>query len=67
MNSIPNRPTGDDEEAYFYQWVWDQLVIYGRLIDTPDVKWNHTTKGRYPVIRRQSGGGPSESDSGVWL
>lgn len=50
-NNPPRRPPGDDDDAMYYQWVWDQLVIYGQLIDTPEIKWERTTKGIIPKIK----------------
>lgn len=52
----PPRPTGSDEEATWIQWAHDQLAIYGRLIDSPGIRFEHTSKGIIPRISFSGGG-----------
>ncbi len=66
INHIPERPVGEDAEAIFMQWVWDQLTIHGKLIDTPEIKFSHTTSGVRPHVKSSHGGGASK-DKPVWL
>lgn len=56
-DSRPARPTGSGHEARFHQWVWDQLVHRGTLIDTPQIRFEQTTKGVRPILRAAPGGG----------
>jgi hypothetical protein len=58
-DSRPPRPTGDDEEALFMQWVYDQITLRGTLIDTPHIRFERTTQGIIPILKPSRGGGTS--------
>jgi hypothetical protein len=55
-DTIPPRPVGDDEAAHWFQWVHDFLTLRGNFIDTPQIRFEKTTKGIRPILAQQPGG-----------
>ncbi len=45
MDYEPPRPVGSSEFDLFLRWIWDNIKLRLRLIDTPQVKWQYTNKG----------------------
>lgn len=64
-NFTPRRPTGDDEEAAFFQWVYDEIIA-GRLLSSATIKVNRTAKGTTAIIN-QPPPAVQDTDDGVWL
>ena len=53
----PPRPTGSGHAAAWAQWVHDQITERGTLIDTPQIRFQQTTKGIVPILSERRGGG----------
>jgi hypothetical protein len=61
MGYLPKRPTGNDPEALFMQWVFDELTIFGRLVSVPGkISFERTTRGIIPVLNPQRGNAAGE-------
>lgn len=54
--SIPPRPSGNDREATFMQWVWDSLREMF-INDTDDIKASRDSRGVYLRSTVHGGGG----------
>lgn len=62
----PPRPSGNDREATFMQWVWDVIrELHPR--DTPTVKWKSDSRGYYPHAITRGGGASKGSISVAYM
>jgi len=69
MSYIPRRPIGFNQEAMFFQAVWDKLFgPEGKIIGSPNVKVSKTTRGTFiEVVQNPSGGTVTESSRDLSL
>lgn len=56
LNKPPPRPTGSDAEAVWFQWVHDHITSYGKVIGSPGIRFEYTTKGVRAVLSNNGPG-----------